>query len=96
LRATRFRRGQNFIPTSCEKNLQPLYYPDCINLTEHCRCSVLCVTKCLGRNCSFRQGITEQRKSVGKWRQRMNELPCDVQEKIAGSYWNGKMPWKEE
>jgi hypothetical protein len=89
-------RGNNFIPTSLEKNLRILNCPDCVNLTEHFRCSVLRISECPGGNCSFRQGTSERKSSINKWRKRMNGLPPGEQRKIATSYWGGKMPWKEE
>jgi hypothetical protein len=87
-------RDNNLIST--EKSLRILNYPDCVNLTEHCRCSILSVSECPGGSCSFRQGTAERKASVNKWRQRMNGLPPDEQRKLSASYWGGKMPWKEE
>ena len=38
---------ENFIPASSEENLRPLEMPDCIYLTERCRCGILNVKECL-------------------------------------------------
>ncbi len=47
------RKMENFIPASSEENLRPLEMPDCIYLTERCRCGILNVKECLRKPCPF-------------------------------------------
>ncbi|MFQ9798058.1 MAG: CarD family transcriptional regulator [Clostridia bacterium] len=46
-------RTDNFISTSASQNLKPLRYPDCIYLTEHCRCGILRVSRVHWRKMFF-------------------------------------------
>lgn len=87
-------RSKNFIPNSVMTNMKPLKYPDCVHLTENCRCSILKVSECIGTKCTFCKTSFEHIKSSGQWNQKMNELQEENQKKIALIYYNGKMPWK--
>ncbi|MBC8542527.1 hypothetical protein [Bianquea renquensis] len=87
-------RTDNFISTSASQNLKPLRYPDCIYLTEHCRCGILRVSECIGERCSFCQSRLEHRESNARWHQHMNLLSEEKQARIAAVYYGGRMPWK--
>ena len=84
---------KNFIPTSLEKNLEPLQYPDCIHLDERFRCRILRVDKC-PKECSFCQNHTQRVESDKRWFAQMNTISEERQIQIAMSYYGGKMPWK--
>ena len=83
-----------FFPASGEERRSPLNFPDCVYLSEHCRCSILCVDGCAGEKCSFRQSGREKKQSRDKWYQELNTLSEEEQRKIARSYYGGRMPWK--
>ncbi|PWM39225.1 MAG: hypothetical protein DBX52_05235 [Clostridiales bacterium] len=67
----------------------------CIYLAEGCRCKILRVQKCLGGACTFCRDERAEQESKRRWLQRMNNINPDNQAKIAGTYFGGRMPWKE-
>lgn len=83
-----------FIPVAT-KGLAALELPDCIYLSERCRCAILQVPSCRGEKCPFRQNVEEQSRAREQWRKALDALSPDAQGKIAGSYYGGFMPWKE-
>ena len=85
----------NFIPSSKNKYLEPLKLPDCIHLTENCKCSVLIVDDCIGEGCTFFKGTLEKSISEMNFNQRLNSLDENRQKQIANIYYGGKMPWKK-
>lgn len=89
------RDFNNFIPTSLKSDLKPLNLPDCIYLTEHCRCRILRVRECMGNACSFCRSQSKAMDSKRKWNKRMNDMDQQQQLHIAATYFGGKMPWKE-
>lgn len=89
-------RKNNFIPSSDSESLKPLYLPDCIYLSQYCRCGILCVTKCMGEQCPFRRIGSEYAKLQEERKRRLNSLSVETQKKIAANYYGGLMPWKEK
>lgn len=92
---TELRNTKNFIPSSTGKNLEFLKLPDCVHLTEYCRCEIMKVPECIGMKCSACQSAAEKLRSGDIWRRRMNSLSDEQQTKIASVYYSGKKPWKE-
>ena len=88
------KRSANFIPVSRGSNLKPLELPDCIYLTEHCRCGILQVNECIGYGCSFCQDSSTESESFSRWLSHMNTMSKEKQAKIAVAYYGGKMPWQ--
>ncbi|MBQ8894504.1 MAG: hypothetical protein IJ043_08900 [Clostridia bacterium] len=66
----------------------------CIHLAGGGCCKILRVESCKG-HCSFYREEREADASRTLWQQRLNGLEPEVQSKIAGTYFGGKMPWKE-
>lgn len=89
------KKNLNYIPISRHKDLLPLKFPECIHLSDNCRCSLLRVKDCLGTDCSFCVTVNEIEQSQEDWHSYMNSLSDEKQKKIAKSYYGGKMPWKE-
>ncbi|MEI3037019.1 MAG: CarD family transcriptional regulator [Oscillospiraceae bacterium] len=87
-------KAENFIPFSV-KNPKPLEMPDCIYLTEQCKCGILNVRECLKEFCSFSQNRADREESQIQWRRRLSEMEEGRQAKIAAVYYGGKRPWKE-
>ena len=87
--------SSNFIPLSHSNNYKPLELPDCIHLSEHCRCKILRVGGCIGKDCSFKQSTAEAKESKSVRKHRINSLSLDKQKKIATVYYEGEMPWKD-
>ncbi len=48
-------KTDRFVPMSTGKNMEPLSLPECVHLTERCRCGVLRVEECQGERCAFRK-----------------------------------------
>lgn len=88
--------NKNFIPTSVEKNMNPLSMPDCIHLTDQCKCNILRVKKCPGSSCTFCQTANEKHISDTKWTDELNNIDSASQQKISREYYGGKMPWKKQ
>lgn len=89
-------RGGNFVPSSIEKNLKLLRFPDCVYITERGRCDILRVNECGGTECTFCESAARRKEAYANWRGRMNALSEDRQRKIAAVYYGGKKPWREE
>lgn len=87
-------RIKNFIPTSKNNYLEPLGFPDCIHLNENCKCSILEVDGCIGESCSFYKSNFEERSAEINTMKRLSSLDKDKQKQIASTYYDGKMPWK--
>jgi len=87
-------KAENFIPFSV-KNPKPLAMPDCIYLTERCKCGILNVRECLKELCSFSQNRADREESQIQWRRRLSEMEEGRQAKIVAVYYGGKRPWKE-
>lgn len=88
-------RIKNFIPISRDKYLEPLGFPDCIHLNENCRCNILEVDGCIGESCSFYKSNSEKGLAEINSMKRLSGLDESKQEKIANTYYGGKMPWKK-
>lgn len=88
-------RIKNFIPISGENNLEPLGFPDCIHLSENCKCSLLVVDGCTGEKCSFYKNSFEKGLSEINTMKRLSSLDEDKQKQISNTYYDGKMPWKK-
>ena len=88
-------RINNFIPTSRNEYLEPLEFPDCIHLTENCKCDVLVVDGCIGESCSFFKSNLEKDLSEINSSKRLSSLEENKQKEIANIYYDGKMPWKK-
>ncbi|MBQ6823274.1 MAG: hypothetical protein IJP27_01345 [Clostridia bacterium] len=58
-------------------------------------CKILRVTACR-EGCSFYREEHQAASSRVEWQKRMNGLDAERQRKIAGLYFGGKMPWKEQ
>ena len=88
-------RTSKFLPSPNNQNYRPLYFPDCIHLSEQCTCTILTVGECLGDSCSFCKDTKVMQNSTGSSMQRLSNLSDDQQRIIAASYYGGSMPWKE-
>ena len=84
-----------FIPAVSGRNRKPLELPDCVHLTERCRCGILRVEECQGEHCAFRKTEAAYRESRRKWMRALCAMRAEEQEKTAVKYYNGQMPWKE-
>jgi len=88
-------RTSKFIPSPNHQNYRPLFFPDCVHLSEQCTCTILTVGECLGEGCSFLKDSRVSQSAAGSVMQRLNHLSDDQQRTIAASYYNGNMPWKD-
>lgn len=91
----KMKMGENFIPVFSESNRKMLDMPDCIYLTERCRCGILNVKECLRDQCTFLQSRRKREESQLQWRSRLNRMGEEQQAKIAAVYYGGKTPWKD-
>ncbi len=82
------------IPSATDNNMKLLNLPDCIYLTDNCKCRLLKIAECTGEKCSFRQNNEEHINSQHSWFCKMNSLNYEAQYKIAKTYYGGHMPWK--
>lgn len=90
------RINGNFIPVQTRDNYNLLNYPDCIYLSEQCKCGVLNVERCIGKGCTFCKNSSQNICSKNIWKNHLNTIPQDKQSKIARTYYGGTMPWKEQ
>ncbi len=67
--------------------------PQCIYLSENLKCSILNVRKCRGVECPFRCSDSEYKVSQQKWREHLNTISPEQQQKISRAYYGGKKPW---
>ena len=86
-------RTGRFVPISNGRNMRPLSLPDCVHLTERCKCGILRVDECLGDRCAFRKTEYECSESRQKWLKALRAMGTEEQERTAAKYYNGKMPW---
>ena len=91
---TRMAVSDNFIPSNVSANMTPLDLPDCVHLTEQCRCDILRVKKCVGRKCTFCVSPSDRKNSENRWQSRINKIDEERQKKISAAYYGGKRPWK--
>jgi len=51
---------------------------------------------CDGVECTFHRTAKAQRASLGQAHARLRSLPEEAQVSIADTYYDGKMPWRED
>lgn len=78
-----------------ENKLSSLDFPPCIYLNEDRQCSILNVRECTGKVCPFRRSSAEYEVSQQKWREHLNNISPERQQKISRSYYGGKKLWQE-
>lgn len=81
------------MPATSEENIQPLSFPQCIHLTERCKCAILSVDSCLGEKCPFLQSDTDYKNSQKQWQEHLNSISAEKQNQISKEYYGGKKLW---
>lgn len=76
-----------------EENISPLNLPQCIYLSEKCKCSILNVKMCRGEKCSFLRSDTDYKNSQKQWKEHLNSISTEKQMKISKDYYGGKKLW---
>jgi hypothetical protein len=69
--------------------------PDCAGLSETGKCYWLNISKCQGKNCSFRNTRDELAASLAYTKMRLAALSEKEQVLIANKYYGGTMPWAQ-
>lgn len=75
------------------QEFSPLDLPQCIYLSENCKCSILSVRKCRGNECPFRRSELDYKNSQQQWRDHLNAISIEQQNKISREYYGGKKLW---
>ena len=86
-------KTDRFVPMSTGKNMEPLSLPECVHLTERCRCGVLRVEECQGERCAFRKTERAYSTAYQKWRDALRAKSAEEQRRTASKYYGGQMPW---
>lgn len=85
-----------YTPDPDMTNYKSLELPECVFLSERCRCAILNVKICMGEKCTFRKTAYDIEKSEKICREHLNTLDMTIQNKIADNYYGGKKPWRRK
>lgn len=85
-----------YTPDPDMTNYKLLELPECVFLSERCRCAILNVKICMGEKCTFRKTAYDIEKSEKICREHLNTLDMTIQNKIADNYYGGKKLWRRK
>ncbi|MEE0913169.1 MAG: hypothetical protein U0L76_01115 [Ruminococcus sp.] len=88
-------RKSNYIPDFKNSDYKTIELPECVFLSERCKCAILSVKECVGEKCTFKKTAVDIEKSDRKVRDYLNALDISKQNKISQEYYGGKMPWRK-
>ncbi len=86
-------RKKNIFPEPNDERFSFLSFPQCVHLVEKCQCSILNVRVCNGEKCTFLQTDADYINSQKRWKQHLNSMSVEKQEKISREYYGGKKLW---
>lgn len=78
---------------SAKLNMELIYYPDCLALTESGKCKWLDLEHCMGKECTFMKTDASYSNQQEKNYARLAALDEKTQARISVRYYHGARPW---
>jgi hypothetical protein len=78
---------------SARSNMELIYCPDCLALSESGKCKWLNLNFCVGEECAFMKTDASYSSQQQKTYARLATLDEDIQARISMMYYDGARPW---